>query len=202
MVRWLYRMLAICALVGLTACTTLPHANARPPCNPGHTMQITPLDVPPDDVASILQMHRWKFRIVIPAAPENCSDAATAQAMIDFRYTVELRQGGHDPILLVNQTVGSIFPLGEPGSELLVALFPFDRLGTSAAEMKLYLNGAVYVTDNPTTGQYGARVSSPAALQPDGSFRLMEMGTNERKNIFPSPDNRQLVFSLTRVDRP
>lgn len=202
MVRCLHPIRVICALIVLTACSTVPQVGAPPTIHAINGMQMTPLDVPSDDMAKILQMDRWKFRIVFPLANGERDAAARESELIKLHYQVELRQRGHDPVVLVEYTIGTSRTLGEPGEEMLVALFPFDKLGTRADQMKLYLDGGVHVIDNPLKGHQGTMVARPAAIQPDGSFLLMEMGTNPVENTFPSPDNRQLVFSLTRVDQP
>lgn len=80
-------------------------------------------------------------------------------------------------------------------------MFPIDYPEGQPERWKVSIHGVVtQVMDSPVQARQTVVVAQPATPLADGSFLLLEMANSGEP--IPSPDNPQLVFSVTQREVP
>jgi hypothetical protein len=177
----------LAAIILTVACGPLPVA--QPTTTPEREryrspegLEITPLEVQPDDVAQTLGVERWKFQV---APPE--PDA-------QLRLQLELRQPGQAPKILDSLILQSA---SNSKIESLVGVYPIHESIFKADEVKLFISGGEGSTTslikNPFRAYTFSSSSVPAELQEYGTFKLMAFSTEDH---IPSAKDSVLVLSI------
>jgi hypothetical protein len=172
------------------SCRKQTPAVAPGPQNPPRTymmsdgLQITPLEVERDDVANILGIQQWRFRVVTPSASDR------------IQHTLELREKGRPGAKFIDGVTWA----GGSGNEreIVLALYPLAGDLTAAEQIKIYIrvgNGTVNsIIDNPFKELTGGFSREPVASgQEDGSLLLAEC---TRNTPFPDPNNPRLFLTI------
>lgn len=181
----------LCAFPVLTSCSTAPAPGVGATPAPSAArksfvtkdgLKITPLEVHKDDVAKVIGVEMWKFKVEFPKT----------SGMLQFK--MELRQPGKSPKSITGFGVG---PGPQGLGEVLVALYPLNGPFTDAQKIRTYFGwsggSTANVIDNPLKGLGGNSYGPPQSLNKDGSMELMAFSKNGR---FPHPANSLVVLTL------
>lgn len=171
-----------------TACRKQVPTPVQAPLNTTQTytmsdgLRITPLEVETDEIANILGIQQWRFRVVTPSDQDR------------LQHRVELREPGK-PDIEVNY--GVMWTMGGRDKEMVVAFYPIAGELNTAEKVKTYIRigggTSSRIWDSPFKGLGGSSRSPLATKQEDESLLLMEFS---QSGNHPDPNGTRLVLTL------